>query len=112
MEIYEQDVMPKQTLRIRCRQHRDGRGKVMDTLRVEQNVSLGEGMIKLNRRIAIDDHAEELGIGNVVTRSSTTLLNTANCQTNGCPLTTDIEPHVKTHGTQLGVFHTITSGSR
>ncbi|GFS32174.1 histone-lysine N-methyltransferase SETMAR [Trichonephila inaurata madagascariensis] len=70
VEVYGRGVMSKQMVRRWCRTFSDGRQQVEDIPRAGQtrtattdaNIGKVDDMIRANRRITIDEVAEELGI--------------------------------------------------
>ncbi|GFS31628.1 histone-lysine N-methyltransferase SETMAR [Trichonephila inaurata madagascariensis] len=91
VEVYGPGVMSKQMVRRWCRTFSDGRQQVEDIPRAGQtrtattdaNVEKVDDMIRVNRRITIDEVAES-HMSELKT-SSTTFFDTEKCQHDECP---------------------------
>ncbi|GFQ97567.1 HTH_48 domain-containing protein [Trichonephila clavata] len=94
VEVYGPGVMSKQMVRRWCRTFSDGRQQVEDipragrtrTATTDANVGKVDDMIRANRRITIDEVAEELGILHERAQNIIhDILRYRKCQHDGCP---------------------------
>ncbi|GFR31073.1 histone-lysine N-methyltransferase SETMAR [Trichonephila clavata] len=94
VEVYGPGVMSKQMMRRWCRTFSDGRQLVEDipragrtrTATTDANVGKVDDMIRANRRITIDEVAEELGISHERAQNIIhDILRCRKCQHDGCP---------------------------